>query len=179
MRSPRILQRRKRREPLPHLQASPDGAIPMKKLYMETTAIDPGKTAGEITSELVRAGATSINTDYRGGNISGLRWVMQINGQDAVFDMPVRVDPVFKLLNGRRSSGRSGAASRDMKQAHRVALRQLLRWVQAQNAMIQTGMVEAVEVYLPYMVIPGMERTLFQKMAETQFRALPAPEKPQ
>lgn len=149
------------------------------RLFMETTAIEPTRTAGEITSELVRAGATSINTDYSGGNVAGLRWVMRINGQDAVFDMPVRVEPVFKIIQGRRAQNRGKYAAADREQSHRVAWRQLLRWVQAQSAMIQTGMVEAVEVYLPYLVIPGTERTLFQKMAETQFRALPAPEKPQ
>lgn len=130
-------------------------------LYMGTTKIDATKTAGEITSELVKAGATSINTDYRGGKICGLRWVMRVNGSDVLFDMPVRVEPISKLI-------------RDRDQAERVAWRQLLRWVQAQNAMITTGMVQAVEVYLPYVVVHPSGQTLFQRMNESQFKMLPA-----
>lgn len=146
-----------------------------KSLYMETTGVNASKTAGEITAELVRAGASSINTDYKDGSISGLRWVMKINHQDVLFDMPVRVDPVFKLFQSRRSWPPNHAV-KDKEQATRVAWRQLLRWVQAQNAMIATGMVEAVEVYLPYMVINhGTGQTLFQRMNDSQFKMLSAP----
>lgn len=138
-----------------------------KSLYMGTTRIDATKTAGEITSELVKAGATSINTDYKAGRVCGLRWVMRVNGSDVLFDMPVRIYPIAKLI-------------RDREQAERVAWRQLLRWVQAQNAMIETGMVQAVEVYLPYVVVhAGTGQTLFQRMSESKFKMLPAPEKPQ
>jgi hypothetical protein len=135
-----------------------------RNLYMGTTKIDAQKTAGEIIAELVKAGATSINTDYKNGVISGLRWVMKVNGHNAVFDMPVRVEPIAKLI-------------RDRDQAVRVAWRQLLRWVQAQNAMIQTGMVQASEVFFAYHVPAGDDRTLFQIAIESQFKALPAPQK--
>ncbi len=152
-----------------------------KTLHMETTQVDAQKTAGEIISELVSSGATSINTDYKDGEVSGLRWVLRINGQDMLFDMPVRIEPIFQIFQKRHDPwSRSQYAERDWAQAVRVAWRQLLRWVQAQNAMIETGMVQAVEVYLPYMVVhAGTGQTLFQRMTETQFKALPAPEKPQ
>ena len=91
---------------------------------------------------------------------------MKVNGSDVLFDMPVRIEPIAKLI-------------RDRAQAERVAWRQLLRWVQAQNAMIETGMVQAVEVYLPYVVVHSSGQTLFQRMNESQFKMLPAPEKTQ
>jgi len=116
--------------------------VARKTLFMETTQIDPQKTATEITAELVKAGATSINTDYKNGKVSGLRWVMRVSGRDVLFDMPARVDPVFKIINGRRSYP-AGHRVQDQEQAERVAWRQLLRWVQAQLAMIDTGMVQA------------------------------------
>lgn len=149
-----------------------------KTLYMETTSIDVQKTAGEITAELVKAGASSVNTDYTAGKITGLRWVMKISGQDIVFDMPARIDPVFSILNGRRKSSWDRAQKRnaDREQAERVAWRQLLRWVQSQCAMIDTGMVQAVEVFMPYIVVnPQTNQTLFQRMQETQFKQLEAP----
>ena len=129
---------------------------------MATTKIDPQQTCGEIISELVRAGASSINTDYKNGKLSGIRWVMKVGAIDALFDMPIRVDPVHKKLGS------------DRVQAERVAWRQLLRWVQAQNAMIEVGMAQAGEIYLAYLVNPGTNQTLFNHMLETQFKALPA-----
>lgn len=149
-----------------------------KTLYMETTSIDVQKTAGEITAELVKAGATSVNTDYTAGKITGLRWVMRISGQDIVFDMPARIEPVFKLLNGRRTDSwkRKDHAQQDQDQAERVAWRQLLRWVQSQISMIETGMVQAAEVFMPYIVVNAQtNQTLFQRMSETQFKQLEAP----
>jgi len=149
----------------------------MKKqtLYMETTGIDAQRTAGEVISELVSAGANQIATTYDQGRVIGLRWVMKVNGIDQLFEMPARVEPVFKVLNGRRKYDwdRKNKATDDRQQAERVAWRQLLRWVQAQNSMIATGMVKPEEVYVAYWIPPGGERTLFQHLTETQFKALP------
>lgn len=152
-----------------------------KTLYMETTQISPGKTASEIIAELVNCGANQINQTFDGGVIIGIRWTMRVGGVELVFDMPVRVEPIYTLLLKRRQTGSRTVFGQDKKQlrekAERVAWRQLLRWVQAQVSMIQTGMVEAGEVFLPYMFDSAKSRTLFQTMMDTQFKALPAPEK--
>lgn len=134
-----------------------------KSFYMSSTEISPSQTAGEIVSELVRAGANSINTDYKDGQISGIRWVMVVAGIQLVFDMPVRIDPVHLKMGGRL---------RDRAQAERTAWRQLLRWVQAQNAMIDTGMAQPCEVFLAYLVDPATNRTLFDSMLTAKFKAL-------
>lgn len=143
--------------------------MPRKKhdftLYMETTDIPPAKTAGEITEILVRNGASSISTHLTNGNITGISFSMLMShfqkGVPAIpftYQLPVRVEPVFEIINGRRpASGRKGITQaewrdRDKKQAERVAWRQLLRWVQAQFAMVETGMVSPVEVFLPYLM---------------------------
>ena len=143
-----------------------------RTLFMELTEIDPTKTAGEITSELVRSGATSINTDYKDGRVSGLRWIMRVSGQDVLFDMPVRVEPVFQIFKERSAGDWRFDEAKTRAKAERVAWRQLLRWVQAQNAMIATGMVQAAEVYLPYMVVHSSGQTLFARMADSQFKML-------
>lgn len=149
--------------------------MPKQKLFMETTVIEASRTAQEITQELVSAGATSINTDYKDGKLQGLRWIMRADGQDCVFDMPARVEPVFSIINGRRSHGRLFHAYNDRHQAERVAWRQLLRWVQAQNALIATGMVKAEEVYSPYMIVNSAGQTLYQMLTESKFKMLAAP----
>lgn len=155
----------------------------VKRLFMETTQITVQKTSGEIIAELVKAGAVSVNTDYANGKISGLRWIMRINGSDVIFDMPARVEPVYVIFSQRKGhrTGRGGADGRLVypalwEQAERVAWRQLLRWCQSQLAMIETGMVQAAEVFMPYIVVnAATNQTLFQRMQETQFRMLEAP----
>ena len=67
----------------------------MKKqtLYMETTGIDAQRTAGEVISELVSAGANQIATTYDQGRVIGLRWVMKVNGIDQLFEMQPASSP--------------------------------------------------------------------------------------
>ncbi len=148
----------------------------MKILFMETTQIPPDKTASEITARLVQAKARQIVLDYdANGNTTGLRFVIEVDGCQVPFALPVRVDPIFGIINGRRKMGRISHIRPDREQAERVAWRQLLRWVEAQLAMIACGMVSTQEVFLPY-AIQRDGRTLFQVVQEHQFKTLPAPE---
>ena len=145
-------------------------------LYMETTGIPAGKTAGEITDLLVRSGAKQIATDYNSGRVVGLRWVLSVpGGGDQVFAMPARVDPVFKKINGRRQYNRMSNAVKDREQAERVAWRQLLRWVQAQLAMIDCGMAEASEVFFPYLQT-STGSTVYELFRGQGFKMIAAPE---
>jgi hypothetical protein len=150
-----------------------------KTLFMETTEVPAARTAAEVGAELIKAGAVSINTSYENGEVTGLRWVMRINGIEALFEMPARVEPVYRIFAKRKNSSTGRYADGRvaypdlMEKAKRVAWRQLLRWVQAQNAMIEVGMVQPAEVFFAYSVHPQSGRTLFEHVMETQFKALP------
>jgi hypothetical protein len=147
-----------------------------KPIYMESTEIPAERTAAEISSCLVQAGASSISTRFEGGKIVGLGWTMKVAGNDIQFAMPARVDPVEKLLTRRRSGYVDRAARERIRaQAERVAWRQLLRWVQAQLAMIDVGMVQSAEVFMPYMQ-QADGSTFFEYFESKQLR-IAAPEK--
>jgi len=136
-----------------------------RTLFMETTQVDASRSAAEIVAELVKAGATSVNTDYENGQISGLRWVMKIHGVDQLFAMPVRVAPIEKILRSRRKGIINvNDVARLKEQAVRVAWRQLLRWTQAQMALVQTGMAETGEVFFAYIQAPSGQ-TIFEAFA--------------
>lgn len=140
-------------------------------LYMETTKINPEKTAAEIQSLLIDTGARHIAMEFQDRKVVGLRWTMPVNGRETVFAMPVRTDPVYAILQRRRQPNyRLRKQQEDREQAERVAWRQLLRWTQAQIALIETGMVQPTEVFMPYMVTPA-GKTLFE-MVETSGVAL-------
>lgn len=148
-----------------------------KTLFMETTDVPAERTASEISALLIQAGARQIATDYDAGKIRGLRWTMRVPaGGDLLFAMPVRVEPIFKLLYQRASSFVDHEREARLRaQAERVAWRQLFRWTQAQIAMVQAGMAEASEVFLPYWLPTGGD-SLFQLLKGSQFKALPAPQ---
>ena len=146
-----------------------------KTLFMGTTGASVQRTIGEIVAELVSTGAVSVNTDYKNGSVSGLRWIMRVKNSDVLFDMPVRVESVYKMLEARAKRPRADFKQKAMRDAERIAWRQLLRWVEAQNAMIQTGMVDAAEVYLPYRVVNSSGQTLFCALENNNYRMIEGP----
>lgn len=122
----------------------------VKTLFMETTKIRPETTAGDLLTLLVSCGASQISMEYAGGKVIGMRFLLNVGGTNRVFLLPARVDPVLAML---KKMGKPA----DREKAERVAWRQVYRWTQAQLAMIETGMVEAGEVFMPYAEIqPGV-----------------------
>lgn len=127
----------------------------VKTLFMETTAISPEKTAGDLLALLVACGASQISMEYANSKVVGMRFLLTVSGQPTVFMLPVRVEPVYQILAKRRSSPvyvSKETKEADRAKAERVAWRQIYRWTQAQLALIETGMVEAGEVFMPYML---------------------------
>ena len=135
-------------------------------LYMETTMIPAEKTAAEITHLLVDTGADQIYSRYANKKVVGLSFTLSFQGKSVPFCLPVRTKPIFDHLQKKRAPVyRDRKKPFDLEQAERVAWRQLYRWVQAQLALIDTGMVQPVEVFMPYYeVAPGV--TMFQKAEE-------------
>jgi hypothetical protein len=144
---------------------------------MESTEVPSQKTASEITTLLVQSGAREISVQYDEGKISGLRFVLLAAGNVPLqFALPVRTEPIFKIINGRRQNygqfSKVAMQERDHEQAERVAWRQLLRWMQAQLAFIETGMVASQEVFLPYLLHAGSGQTLFQYFEGEGFKQI-------
>jgi hypothetical protein len=134
-----------------------------KAIFMGTTQIAVSKTLSEIMGVLVAAGARQISSDYGpAGEITAVRFTLLVMQQPVCFALPTRVEPLLKHCRNDRA------------QAARVAFRQVLRWVQAQLAMIEVGMVKPEEVYAPYMLNESGQ-TLYHVLIESRFKALPAP----
>jgi hypothetical protein len=146
-----------------------------KDLYMGSTEIEVIRTMGEIQSLLVRAGAIQILTTYdeKTKEPSGLHFVLNVKGMSVPFQLPARVEPIFKIIYG---DGWQRNRQKDMEQAKRVAWRQLYRWIQAQTGLIETGMVAVEEVFMPYLQV-GPNQTLYQRAVEGGFERLALPEK--
>ena len=139
----------------------------MSKLYMGTTKKEATKTAGEIQSLLSHFGIERMQTTYAKGECIGLDFIINIDGSDIPFSLPVRWEPVLELLK-RSKVARS---LRTPEQARRVAWRQVFRWVQAQLALVETGQVKVEEIFMPYIMVNNSQ-TMFEQLTEKGFTRL-------
>ena len=146
-------------------------------LFMETTKKTPAQSIGEIQGLLMDLDfVTGIQVRKKNGELEGVAFSMDVEGNEVSFLLPAKPEPIFDIFQARRKRCDVKQRAADQAQAERVAWRQILRWIEAQVALIETGMVEPPEVFLPYAVIaPG--KTLYQLFIQYQAQGLmlPAP----
>lgn len=124
-----------------------------------TTKISTDKTVGEIQKMLARAGARAILSEYdNDGSISSVSFKMLVNDSEIGFRLPIKPSRVLAVLRTQR-----GVEPRYKTEEHarRVAWRIVKDWVEAQLAIIETKMVKADQVFLPYAITPNGE-TLYE-----------------
>lgn len=123
-------------------------------------------TAAEIEELLIKHGAKMIQKDITNGNISAFRFVVDTAVGLVPIQLPVNVEAVYKILQKDRKTNR--AVKVTMEQAERTAWRCLYDWTAAQMALIEIGMVNLEQVFLPYVVCKD-GRTLYEAAAAKGF----------
>lgn len=135
----------------------------MAKVYLETTSISASKSIAEIMEFLLDAGATNINQQGANRQVVGIRFTIPGPAGDSLFELPARTDSVFRYLQSQRKRKNESTDQADREAAVRIVWRQILYWVKAQFALINIGVAEAQEVFLPYAV--GKDgKTLYQQI---------------
>lgn len=112
-----------------------------------TTTIAASKTVAEIQAILAKAGAEQVIIRY-GKNAEPSALVFELKGE--MYMLPCRSEAIYEKLRRDRSVP---ARLTTPEQALRVAWRILKDWTEAQAAIISTGMVDAQEAMLPYMIL--------------------------
>jgi hypothetical protein len=133
-----------------------------------TTSIVVEKTLGEVQGMLARAKAKRITLDYTNGAPSAVEFAVDTRMGERWFALPANVDAVQTTL--RRQNVTLKYQSRE--HAARVAWRIIKDWLEAQLALIESGMVTLDEVMLPYMLMENGQ-TLYLNVLEKHL-ALPA-----
>ena len=137
-----------------------------------TTKISAEKTASEIVGILVQKGARNILMDYdEKGKVTSVKWRVKTEHGPLEFGLPVKVEAVMQIMT--RDKVLLSDSVKRREQSERVAWRILKDWVEAQMALIESGMVRMEEVFLPYML--SGDQTLYKALAAGGFKALPAP----
>ena len=141
-----------------------------------TTQVPASKTVSEIHTILAKHGATAILTEYGPNHeVIAISFKVLTKHGELPFQLPCKPEAVYKILRKRpRARYRVLAEQHDKEQAERVAWRILKDWVEAQIAIIETEMVTVEQVFLPYAVTPTGQ-TLYEALAERQFKALAGP----
>ncbi len=141
-----------------------------KTLFMETTKINPEQTTAQIQQVLGEYGAGAIMTEYDKGEVVGICFKINVSGKDIPFRLPCRWQAVHQILISRHK--RITKRNDDRLQAKRIAWRQILRWVEAQMALVETDMVKIQEVFMPYIQVNLVGQTFYERLEQKGFAAL-------
>jgi len=138
-----------------------------KNVFMGTTQIAASVTVGQLQKLLGEYGASHILMEYDSGEVSGLVFNIHVNDGDMPFRLPCRWKNVLHTIQSKKK--RHTVRSDWEAMAKRIAWRQILRWVEAQLALVETGMVKIQEVFTPYLIV-NKTKTLYEQLEATQFQ---------
>lgn len=129
-----------------------------------TTSIDPHKTVAEIQKLLAAKGARNIWLEYNEhGDPAAVAFQIEVNGQALGYRLPCRADRVFDVLGNQWKAGKVERRYTTMQHANRVAWRIIKDWIEAQLAIVEAGMVDMAEVFMPYQLMASGQ-TMYEVM---------------
>ena len=137
-----------------------------------STTIAPERTIAEIEVNLSLHGATDIHKQYKDGNVIALTFGVQTEQGVLPFRLPVKPEAVRQILMEEKPKGISKKTASDITHARRVTWRILKDWIDAQIALIEVNMVKVEEVFMPYLIAPRTNKTLFQVFEQEGFKRL-------
>lgn len=119
-----------------------------------TTKVDIFTTIGQIQGILVKHGAKRIVQDYRGESVTALCFVIDTPIGEQAVRLPANVKAVQDTLQKQKVKA-------DYAQAERIAWRIVKDWVEAQMAILESGMVKLDQIFLPY-IMDSDGRTVYE-----------------
>ena len=129
-----------------------------------TTSIDPHKTVGEIQKLLATKGARGILLEYnKHGDPSAVAFQMEVKGQLLGYRLPCRAEKVYDVLGKQWKAGKVERRYTTMEHAVRVGWRIIKDWIEAQLAIVESGMVDMEEVFMPYQLMSN-NQTMYEVM---------------
>ncbi len=136
-----------------------------------TTMIDAHRTLGEIMRLLAKAGAVNISIAFDGqGQPEALTFTISVYDNLIPFRLPTNWQGVHQRLLDQKVERRYQTEAH----ARNVAWRITKDWVEAHRAIIEAGMAQPQEVFLPYAVLPN-NLTLYQTMVDHNYKLLTLP----
>lgn len=148
------------------------------KLKSYTTSVPAARSIGEIQGLLLEFGATDIALSAEEGRVVGISFAMPFKGKKIPFRLPANIEKVHEYLwREYQDNTTRGRKKKDdfREDAQNIGWRIVKEWVHAQLSIIKVEMVEAVEVFLGYLMIDMEQKTTLadQFMAGKLNRMIP------
>ena len=127
------------------------------------------ESAEEIKTKLMSHGVQDVKFDFGEVvvTIEFLRSKLITKNEMASYKITTKIAPVYKVLKDQEWSGEIKIAI-TQSQAKRVAWRIVKRWIDAQLAFVETGMLSFDEVFLSYKVDEGTGLSLIEEYQTKQ-----------
>lgn len=139
-----------------------------------TTTVPPGRSASECIDILIKHGARKVGMSVGEDKVpDGIEFVIDTAFGPRSYTVDVDAARVRKVLLAAYSEGRVERRHTDPAHAVRVAWRVAKDWLEAQMAMIETGLVTLDQVMLPYMRVDDAH-TLYGAWQENERAAIEA-----
>ncbi len=140
-----------------------------------TSEVPVERTITRIEQILAKFGARNILKAYKDGELETLSFALfhAPSGKTLMIQMPANIDAVKKALAKplKQEPSRETIARID-RQAPRTAWRLQQDWLEVQLTLIELEQVEALQVFLPYLLIDGRQ-TFYKSLQEGGFKMLP------
>lgn len=138
-----------------------------------TSSVPVISSITRIEHRLSQAGATHIAKQYDKERPVGMIFQIPINNVPMTFKLPAKATKVYDYMIKQRARPPQQSQKEAIQmQADRTSWKILSDWIDIQVSLIQLDQAEAVEVFLPYAYDGKNDRTLFEKMKETNFKLL-------
>lgn len=132
-----------------------------------TTSIDPHRTVGEIQRLLAAKGARGILLEYNGdGDPTAVAFQIEHQGQQLRYRLPCRAGAVHAVLQQEWRAGNVDKRHATSTHAHRVAWRIVKNWIEAQLAIVESGMTAIPEVFMPYQLVANGDQTMYEVLQQ-------------
>lgn len=138
-----------------------------------TSDVPVSRTVARIEEVLAQSGACSVSKEFGpDGSVLALRFELETpNGKNVFIRLPADPDKVFKVLSKEVKKPKAGTMDRIREQSARTAWKLMQDWVEVQVSLIRMEQAEALEVFMPYVLV-SRHQTLFQQLKESQYKAL-------
>ena len=140
-----------------------------------TSEVPAVRSIQRIEDMLITNGARQVLKDFDPDTrqLSGLAFIIPVNGTDVPFRLPARIDRVEAILRSQRRRPPTETQARTIReQAQRTAWKILCDWVDAQMALVQLQQVDVCEVFLAYVYDVRKQQTYYERIAAGGFKAL-------
>lgn len=133
-------------------------------MTLKNARSDSTRTFDVIQKCLATHGAQKVMFDYnQEGRVIGFAFMMDIHSRQIGFRLPARIENVERIMYGEKD-----LTPAQKEQAYRTAWANIRDWITAQMALIDTEMVKAEEVFLPYMIAKNGQ-TLYESIEHRGF----------